>query len=289
MSIHSVISLASPPLPYCLESGKASHMPGDEHPNRTALGVFDLIAVESGTLHIGEEGQDWALSRGQSVILLPDRSHYSVKPAEKATEFYWIHFHTPASWSVSAESQPSLPHDTHAEQFLISPYVLQIRQQWTLPYPEQAFQLMHNINQASSDKQSRAFWTRQSTFEELLRMLDLRQNEGYVSPAVMVAESAEAYLKAHYRRAVTGEQLSSALNFHYNYITRCMKQVFGLTPMDYLMRHRLEQAKLLLLKTDWPVAEIAVSVGFEHIPYFTSRFTQAHGLAPTKFRNRYRK
>ncbi|MFY0084702.1 AraC family transcriptional regulator, partial [Acinetobacter baumannii] len=81
-----------------------------------------------------------------------------------------------------------------------------------------------------------------------------------------VAENAEAYLKTHYRSPVTGGMLSAALNFHYNYITRCMKSVFGQTPMEYLMELRLEQARLLLLKTDWPVSEISASVGFEHAP-----------------------
>lgn len=288
--MHVVINLAVPPLPYCLESGKTIHKPGDEHPNRTALGVFDFIAVESGTLFIGEEGRQWSLARGQSVLLLPDRAHYSVKPAEEATEFYWLHFHAPASWSVSEEllihNQPD--HDAHHNEFLISPYSLQIRQCWTLPYPEQAFQLMGKINAAAAERQSRAFWSRQQTFEELLRLLDLRQNEAHTSPAIKVAESAEAYLKTHYRSPVTGDGLSMALSFHYNYITRCMKQAFGLTPMEYLMRLRLEQAKLLLLKTDWPIAVIAENVGFEHVPYFTSCFTKAHGLAPSKFRNKYR-
>jgi AraC-like DNA-binding protein len=285
----SIISIAVPPLPYCLESGKTIYQPGDAHPNRTALGVFDFIAVESGTLFIGEEEQQWSLTDGQSVLLLPDRTHYSVKGAEERTVFYWVHFHVPAAWSVSEDAQAPMPsHEPHKQQYLTAPYFLQIRQSWTLPYPEQAFRLMSKLNEASSEKQSRSFWTRQQTFEELLRLLDLRQHEGYASPAVMVAESAEAYLKAHYRSPVTGEMLSAALNFHYNYITRCMKSVFGQTPMEYLMELRLEQARLLLLKTDWPVSEISASVGFEHVPYFTTRFTRAHGLAPTRFRDRYR-
>jgi AraC-like DNA-binding protein len=288
--VQAVISLAVPPLPYCLESGKTFHKPGDEHPNRTALGVFDFIAVESGTLYIGEEGRQWSLARGQSVLLLPDRSHYSVRPAEENTAFYWLHFHSPASWIVSDEAHAHrhADHARHRDEFLIAPYSLQIRQSWTLPYPEQAFRLMSKINEAASEKQSRAFWSRQQTFEELLRLLDLRQNEAYASPVIRVAESAEAYLKTHYRSPVTGDGLSKALSFHYNYITRCMKQAFGLTPMEYLMRYRLEQAKLLLLKTDWPIAAIAESVGFEHVPYFTSCFAKAHGLPPTKFRNSYR-
>ncbi|GBG06817.1 putative AraC family transcriptional regulator [Paenibacillus agaridevorans] len=72
---------------------------------------------------------------------------------------------------------------------------------------------MSKLNEAAAEKQSRSFWTRQQTFEELLRLLDLRQHEGYASPAVMVAENAEAYLKARYRSPVTGRCFPSRSTF----------------------------------------------------------------------------
>ncbi|WP_424767229.1 helix-turn-helix domain-containing protein [Paenibacillus sp. sgz302251] len=277
----------APPLPYFLESGVTLHEPGDQHPSRKHLGVFDLIIIESGCLFVAEEEEQWSLTAGQTVLLLPDRYHYSVKPTEEQTRFYWVHFQALGEWQQSAQEHVSLNHDAHYSKFLTTPYQLHLQKKWTLPYPEQAFRLMRTLNKAGGERQSSAFWTQQQTFEELLRMMDLRQNDSYTSPVVTLAEKAEAYIKNNYRSEITSKTMSDTLNFHYNYITRCMKQVYGMTPVEYLTKYRLEQAKLLLLKTEWPVAQIAQQVGFENVPYFSNCFTQQIGLPPSKFRKQY--
>ncbi|CAM4006495.1 AraC family transcriptional regulator [Paenibacillus alkaliterrae] len=282
------VYFAAPPLPYYLESGETFHVHGDQHPSRKQLGVFDLILMESGQLFIGEEEQQWALTAGQTLLLLPDRYHYSIKPSEEPTHFYWVHFQALGEWQQQSDQEhASLSHDAHYQRFLTSPYSLHLQKKWTLPYPEQAFRLMRTLNKAGGERQSSAFWTQQQAFEELLRMMDLRQNESYTSPVVTLAEKTEAYLKNNYRSEITGKTLTDTLNFHYNYITRCMKQVYGMTPVEYLLKFRMEQAKLLLLKTEWPIAEIALHVGFENVPYFSNCFTNQIGLPPSKYRKRY--
>jgi AraC-like DNA-binding protein len=287
MESEGLIYFAAPPLPYYLESGEDSYQPGYQHPSRKQLGVFDLIVMESGCLFIGEETRQWSLKAGQSLLLLPDRYHYSIKPAEEATHFYWAHFQALGQWEQGGAEPIQLNHEAHYQHFLTYPYSLHIPQHWTLPYPEQAFRLMRTLNKAGGERQSSAFWAQQQTFEELLRMMDLRQNESTASPVVTLAEQTEAYIKNNYRAELTSTTLSEALNFHYNYITRCMKQVYGVTPTQYLAQYRLEQAKLLLLKTEWPIAEIALHVGFQNVPYFTNCFTEQIGLAPSKFRRQY--
>lgn len=117
--------------------------------------------------------------------------------------------------------------------------------------------------------------------------MDLRQLESYASPVVTVAEKAEAFIKNNYRAEISSGQMSEALHYHYNYITRCMKQVYGMTPNDYLLHYRLEQAKLLLLKTEWPISVIAAYVGFGSTPYFSNRFALKNGCSPRQFRKQY--
>ncbi|GIP48436.1 hypothetical protein J53TS2_20270 [Paenibacillus sp. J53TS2] len=60
-----------------------------------------------------------------------------------------------------------------------------------------------------------------------------------------------------------------------------------MTPNDYLLHYRLEQAKLLLLKTEWPIADIAAYVGFNSTPYFSNRFALKNGCSPRAFRKQY--
>ncbi|MCC3375330.1 AraC family transcriptional regulator [Cohnella sp. REN36] len=281
-----VLVFATPPAPYFLECGETRYVPGDQHPNRRQLGVFDLILVASGRLHLGEEDRTWTLTPGQTLLLRPDLYHYSAKPCEEDTRFYWIHFQGEFANGEHAEASADPAVDRRAG-YPAPAYALRIAKRWQMPDPAAAYRLLEQMLQASGERQSSAFWAQQASFLELLRMMDLQRSEEYAAPTVAVAEQAEAYIRNRYRSEVTGQALSEALSYHYNYITRCMKQVYGMTPNAYLIHYRLMQAKLLLLKTERPVAEIARAVGFEHIPYFTSCFTAKNGMSPRAFRQQY--
>src|SRR5690554_6314270 len=90
--------IPSLPLPYLLECGEVFYHAGDQHPNRSHLNFFDLILVESGRLYIGEEQQQWTCKAGETIILLPHRHHYAVKPCSEDTHFYWLHFQIKGFW-----------------------------------------------------------------------------------------------------------------------------------------------------------------------------------------------
>lgn len=266
----SLISLPSLPLPYYLESGRTRYKPGEQHPNRRSLGVYDLIAVSEGALHMGEESAQWTVGPGQLLLLRPDRYHYAVRPCEEETAFYWLHFQT------------AVPEASH-----LQPGAIQVPQYWTLPSPGQTFKRFDKLIALSTGRRSEAFWQEQTLFLELLKELDEARLEREGSRTRAVAELTESYIKQNYQSPLNNRRLSQDLHFHYNYLTRCMKEIFGLSPMDYLMQVRLEQAKLLLIKTDWSMSRIAEEVGFGYATYFSRCFTARNGISPLQFRKRY--
>ncbi|TFE26721.1 helix-turn-helix domain-containing protein [Cohnella luojiensis] len=67
-----------------------------------------------------------------------------------------------------------------------------------------------------------------------------------------------------------------------------MKRSFGCTPLEYLTRHRVEQAKQLLVNTNEPIGTIAEETGFGSFPYFVRCFSRHTGFKPKAFRIRYR-
>ncbi|UQZ36270.1 AraC family transcriptional regulator [Paenibacillus sp. PK3_47] len=283
----SYIHFAAPPFPYFLECGHTVYQPGEQHPNRSRMGKFDLILVEQGCLYLGEDHKQWEVPAGHTLLLLPDRYHYSVKPCEETTSFVWIHFHTVAEW-LEAEGEPVYAgRDTHFQQFLTYPYTIRVPQFGPLPGPAEPSGQAAQLLQFTRDRRSSAVWQQQRIFEEMLRMMDLAQQDASGSHAAEIAEQTEAYIRNHYTEALTNTVLAEALHFHYNYLTRCMKRVYGLTPMEYLTDYRLEQAKLLLLKTEIPIAAIADRTGFESTAYFSRRFASKVGISPLRYRKRY--
>ncbi|MGV9266931.1 helix-turn-helix domain-containing protein [Kitasatospora sp. NPDC003701] len=67
-------------------------------------------------------------------------------------------------------------------------------------------------------------------------------------------------------------------------LATAVRRLTGSTPTEYLMRRRLDRAKVLLAGTDRPVAHIAREVGYPDPAYFTRVFTRYVGDPPTVFR-----
>ncbi|QDH23640.1 helix-turn-helix transcriptional regulator [Saccharibacillus brassicae] len=287
----SVIYLAAPPFPYFMECGRSLYEPGESHPNRRDLGMFDLILVERGTLFVGEEHRHWDVRAGNALLLLPDRYHYAVRPCEELTSFVWIHFRALGQWGAADEGgEPAFAdRDGHMGRFATAPYTIRLPQLGMLPGAPGGSGEGEQLLRLEERSLSGAVWERQRLFEQLLRSLDLRRRDPSGSPAESIAERTESYIRAHYAEPLTGTALSEALHFHYNYLTRCMKRVNGLTPMEYLEECRLEQARLLLLRTEHPIASVAERVGFETAPYFSRRFSERFGVSPLRFRQRHRR
>ena len=69
--------------------------------------------------------------------------------------------------------------------------------------------------------------------------------------------------------------------FHFH---RRFTELLGLTPKQFLLECQINQAKHDLLARDKELAQIAKDCGFAHQSHFTSRFKQATGLTPTRWR-----
>lgn len=285
MSANVWVSLLAPPLPYYLGGGLALFRPGDQHPNRRGLGFFDLLLVAKGTLHIGENGREWPLGPGETLLLLPEGEHYAVKPCEEETVFYWVHFDHAGT---RQEGEDAAVPSTSGGQPFANPHAIRLPKRAVLRNPAATYGLLDELLRPAGENRAASFWREQTLLLELLRQLEEGAEDRAPSPSFKLAAQTEAFLKQYYRSDLTNESIAEALHFHPNYIVRCMKEHYRLTPMDYLQAFRLEQAKRLLIATDWPVGRVAEEVGFRYAPYFTSCFKAREGVTPLRFRKMYR-
>jgi AraC-like DNA-binding protein/mannose-6-phosphate isomerase-like protein (cupin superfamily) len=65
---------------------------------------------------------------------------------------------------------------------------------------------------------------------------------------------------------------------------RVFKKATGQTPIEYLLRLRIQEATKLLRSSDRTITEIAFEVGFNDSNYFSRQFKQAVGKSPRKYR-----
>ncbi|MDO6656832.1 AraC family transcriptional regulator [Anaerobacillus sp. 1_MG-2023] len=67
-------------------------------------------------------------------------------------------------------------------------------------------------------------------------------------------------------------------------LTRRFKAAFRMTPKEYLISLRVEEAKKLLANTDWTMDEIARHSGYENRYYFSRAFRTKEGKSPSEFK-----
>jgi AraC-like DNA-binding protein len=68
-------------------------------------------------------------------------------------------------------------------------------------------------------------------------------------------------------------------------LTQAFQAAFGLSPMAYLNRVRLDRAMDMLRGTDATIGQIAWAVGYSHQGNFTVAFKRATGMSPRLFRS----
>ncbi|MFC6100331.1 helix-turn-helix domain-containing protein [Olivibacter domesticus] len=84
----------------------------------------------------------------------------------------------------------------------------------------------------------------------------------------------------------TAQDFAESLCVHVNYLNRSIKGVTGKPTSAHIAERIAAEAKALLKYTDWSVAEIAYSLGFDYPSYFHKYFKQVAGTTPQSFRKK---
>jgi AraC-like DNA-binding protein len=82
----------------------------------------------------------------------------------------------------------------------------------------------------------------------------------------------------------TATDYASRLSVHVNHLNRAVKETTGKTTSMHIAERVAKEAKALLRYTDWNIADIAYSLGFEYPAYFNNFFKKQTALNPKAFR-----
>ncbi|MEJ8571532.1 helix-turn-helix transcriptional regulator [Microbaculum marinum] len=90
-------------------------------------------------------------------------------------------------------------------------------------------------------------------------------------------------LEQRYEERITLHDLSDALDLSPFQTLRVFQRHCGITPHQYLVRYRVEQATRLLRDGE-PIAEVAAQVGFTDQSHMTKHFKKLLGMTPSRYR-----
>ena len=101
-------------------------------------------------------------------------------------------------------------------------------------------------------------------------------------------QRAQAWLTEHFSVANPVEEMIKRSSLAERTFKRRFASATGITPISYVQRLRIEDAKRRLERTEAPVDEISWRVGYEDPAFFRRLFKRTTGLAPGAYRKRFR-
>ncbi len=85
------------------------------------------------------------------------------------------------------------------------------------------------------------------------------------------------------------EYISERLNYDYTYLANLFSEVKGITIEHFIIAHKIERVKELLLYDELNLTEISFKLNYSSVAHLSNQFKKVTGLTPTYFKKLKRK
>lgn len=96
------------------------------------------------------------------------------------------------------------------------------------------------------------------------------------------------YIDINYRESITLDKLAGMAHLNKYYLSHAFQKEYGISPITYLSRRRIEESKYLLGNTSHTLAQVSELLGFSSPSYFSQCFRKAEGISPNEYRRQVR-
>ena len=80
------------------------------------------------------------------------------------------------------------------------------------------------------------------------------------------------------------EYISSKLNYDYTYLSNIFSEVKGITIQQYIIIHKIEKVKELLLYNELNLTEISYKLHYSSVAHLSNQFKKITGLSPSFYK-----
>ena len=251
--------------------------PNHKHP------LFEILYVESGLMSEWVNGVEYRLGPGDLILINSGDLHYP--ESHERSQYFNFHFDVePREVHAILHSlrkplfSADLDMETHTEIRSWMEKLIQIFKS------EKELKYTHKLQIHSCLLQFLSF-----LLEHVISTHSHEDAESSSSPRQIASEVAYLLETCGGSESVKVTELASRLNIHRNYVTKCFKRYYGMTPKHYLNKVRIEKAKRLLQESMYSVEEIADLLTFSSAAYFCKFFRSHVGITPMQYRFGYKR
>ena len=105
------------------------------------------------------------------------------------------------------------------------------------------------------------------------------------SQPTSVVKLTTDFIRKNFRRDIKLDDIAEYLRYNKFYLCRVFKEGTGQTIQNFILDLRINNAKVLLKKTNMALTEIVYGCGFSSQAYFCHIFKRKTGMTPLQFRN----
>ncbi len=249
---------------------------------------FEMIYIKRGEALLEIDGDPVLLRPNDIIIVKPHRHHRMVVKPGKGCE------HTVLSFKFENRKDGGIS-EVSAENFLnfvkgmeYGPYIkLRVNQK------NEIITVLNRIAAERSSKEIGSEFLNHLLALQLFVLISralkmewentIREKSGKVKELIRTAVN---YINLNYGRDLSLKDIARFVFLSQSYFAKAFKDEIGLSPINYLLKVRIEMAMELLSHTGMKVGDIALNVGFSKQQRFNEIFRKQTGLTPTEFRKK---
>ena len=232
------------PVQFGFESCEHSHGFG---PATRTHWLFHFVVSGKGVFQINEK--EYVLSGGMMFVIPPFVETYYEADSEDPWEYIWVGF----------TGTPPLP----------------LKDIYHIPGALRIFQHMkacHDLHNGKTEFILAQLW---ELFSFLME--ERRTKEDPVDTVLNL-------IHAQYMTPLTVAQMAESAHLERTYFSKIFSEKMGISPQQYLIEHRMKQAKTFL-SLGYSVTTTAISVGYSDIYNFSKIFKQRFGESPSHYQS----
>lgn len=123
-------------------------------------------------------------------------------------------------------------------------------------------------------------------YSMLMKLLEHSGASGAGGIGNPVVDRAIEYIQTHLTEKLSVEEIAATAGYSASYFSHIFTEETGMSPYQFVVRSRVEQAQQLLKTTRLAVQEIAFQCGFNSAANFCYTFRRMTGVSPHEYRKR---
>jgi AraC-like DNA-binding protein len=254
---------------------------------------MELTYISRGRMEWVVDGQIEVVKQGDIFFTLPWQVHGSPVLQQPENHAYHLLFRLSGEMKIPQRSfrfPAELEFAKPESETLSRAYCQTRRHAWSAgPRIRSAFPWMIEAFESNNPLEQAKGWSLlRVVLIELQKLMRVHQE----APLTLLESERRVATFLEQLRESCGEEwsltaMASACGIQRTRFANLVLKQTAFSPMAYLMRLRVDKARILLRRIDLSITDIAMQCGFSSSQYFANVFRKCMGLSPTEYREHY--